>query len=769
MTEMRFEIGQQAKLGRAVGKTYETWSAPREGVSLARATELRGKPIREAVTALSSGFRGEWLAQAFQEAFAPRWSHICPALTIETLSYRAAWNLVGIWLIARSHRGSTEISGIREAEVWFRGTVPVGAPLLCDLVAHDNLRRAQHLLDSVSLDAELMDLLPYILEEHGPGSRASVMKDLATAGAREAKRQNGVFYTPSDVAQYMVDHTRQIYSADFQKANMLDPACGTGVFFLAMVRSARDRRASNETNWQLDYITSRLYGLDISGQALDSAALILLRECLPDVLTREIAPWSAWHLIRLNLVECDALSVGPVHDTTSASGTDDGSLRQSIRESLLCKASPFVPVQTSIRSPPSDVSPSDAGLFGKALPRLCDVFPDVRSGFDLLIGNPPYAPLGDRSCDVFLRDRFACLRSTSAGPRVNLFPLFVEMMWDLTRVGQNASALVVPLSIAFHTGSQFHSCRTAMSKSGGRWQFAFFDREPHALFGEEVKTRSAILFRSEDEGMARRAQPAEIETGPLRKWTSRMRSSLFENIEFTRVGPLNIATGIPKLRGTMQANAFMVLRQHPGGLGSLCRRIDTCDPAEALVEAREPMLFVGGTAYNFLNLYRSASLSAEERHRELSRSPVHRLEFRSESDASETYAILNSRLVFWLWHALGDGFHVPRRFLEDIPFGKGILTTEALIQLQMLGDRLWSKVQSHRFTSLNGGRLTIGFRPLSCNEELDAIDLVVIRDIGLGEGLATELRGFVRENTVVDSTDSRRIHMEGYFTEGVTE
>ena len=69
------------------------------------------------------------------------------------------------------------------------------------------------------------------------------------------------------------------------------------------------------------------------------------------------------------------------------------------------------------------------------------------------------------------------------------------MMWELTRPSRNSSGMVVPLSLAYSSREQMVAIRRAIMGSGGRWRFAFFDREPHALFGEEVKVRNAIVFR----------------------------------------------------------------------------------------------------------------------------------------------------------------------------------------------------------------------------------------------------------------------------------
>lgn len=747
----------------------QRWSAPRKGVSLAAATTLRGKPVRDAVAVLTSAFRRHHLTEVFSTVFSPRLQRVAITSDVDSTSSRAAWNLVGIWLVARSSDGLVGRLGIPEAELWFRGETQLPAPLLSELISRESLWEVQQLLGKINLDAEFWDLLPYLLEHHGPGSRASVMKDPTTAVARTAKRESGVFYTPSDVADYMVEHIRQIYAGNFFEARCLDPACGTGVFLLAMLRAAV-RHAVSRAFHRFDYVTSCLHGLDISSQALDSAAFVLLKECLSEVLTRGMSPWSAWHLIRLNLVDLDALCIDVVRVDSSSKSTNESAIRQAICEMLLRTPSQFVPPKVFGNS--SLIEDIDFGpdLFTRQpLLRLADIFSNPEGSFAIVVGNPPYARLGKRSDYDLLAKRFACLRDATPGPRVNLFPLFVEMMWQFTRPRLSAAAFVTPLSIAFHSGTQYKRCRNAITCNGGRWEFAFFDRQPHALFGEEVKTRNTILFRSESRDTPQRGQPAEIETGPMRKWTSRTRKNLFEKIDFTPVDSINITNGIPKISGIAQARAFMVLRRREERFVSCCLSIGMCDPTEPFVQVNTPRVFVGGTAYNFLNVYRPIELSKEEREFPLSHSAVHCLEFKSEFEAQAAFAILSSRLVFWLWHVLGDGFHVAASLFREIPFGKNSFSTGELARLAAFGDQLWDKLQAHRFVSLNAGKQTIGFRPLSCHGERDHIDALLADVAGLDVDFTSELRQFVHKNTVVDDSDDRRNHVKRYFDGGTNE
>jgi len=120
-------------------------------------------------------------------------------------------------------------------------------------------------------------------------------------------------------------------------------------------------------------------------------------------------------------------------------------------------------------------------------------------------------------------------------------------------------------------------------------------------------------------------------------------------------------------------------------------------------------------------------------------------------------------LSFWLWHVLGDGFHVGGWLFNEIPLSKQSFEETDYDTLALLGSRFWERLQEHRFISLNGGKLTVGFRPLACNEELDGIDELLIRTLRLPDNFGDELRLFVRNNAVVDTKDHRRNHVQKYF------
>ena len=714
-------------------------SVPRPGMSLAAATEAYAINVRAAVESVRRCFNDSGsVAAIWAEMLASRWSAE-PSVATETRILQAAWALVSMRIVGRSLGALPSSASLRDAEAWFVGTA-CPPKLFADAVTEFTNREAVRNLEKFPYDDQLRDLLPYILDAHGPGSRASVMRNPETGKSRQAKRAAGVFYTPSDVADYIARSL--VGEADWngESPRILDPACGSGVF----LRAVLDLATLQEPRLNcLAFIERSLYGIDVDSLAIEMACFMLLHECIRRErklhAERIASPWSTWHRIRCNLCTGDALRFRLAQTNGNRAG-------------LLAK------VRTQLGKaymPPSSDSlqqQAETDLFPQGI-ALGNVFPSLAQGADVIIGNPPYAKIGSRKDAASLERRFASL-PVGGTARSGYFPVFVEMMWQLARRDRSSSGMVVPLSLACSRRFQMTAIRRAIVASGGRWRFAFFDREPHGLFGEEVKTRNAILFRHHDIGQA--LPNTVIETGPLRKWTSRQRPSLFDVIDFTQLGDNAIAAGIPKLSGKEAVAAFAGISRKTVCLREMCVSISARSPEDAALAQRGNCVYVGGTAYNFLNVFRS--------HRSLPRSrapwsasKVIVLTFSSEDDAALAFAALSSRLAFWLWHVTQDGFHVNRDFVTRLPVSARLFDDTRREALVHLGFRLWEDLQHQQIVSVNGGRQTVAYRPHASDGLRNEIDALLIAALDLAPTFSEYLRKYVRSVVAVKRGDQSNL------------
>lgn len=528
-------------------------------------------------------------------------------------------------------------------------------------------------LRGVKLHRSFREMLPYVLDVHGEGTRRSVLKNQDNEVHRRSRKGDGVFFTPGDVAHFM---TLQVIDAGATRCpSVIDPACGTGVF----LRSAY--RTLVEQGHPPDLVLTHLHGIDLSPATVDGAALVLLLERLATSSTESVL--ETWKSVLECLLVADTLQL----------------LSEPGRKSW--------PGSWPTR-------------------------------FDAIVANPPYARLGDRADLDALRLTFKSLkRATSA---TNTYLPFLEMTWLLASKDAKA-CMVVPMSIAFSTVASVAETRQAMQEAGGRWTFSFYDRTPDALFGDDVKQRNSIVLREASRG-------TEVVTGPITRWTSRTRGRLFETLRAVSLGTMDVTNGIPRLASDNEAHALRRIEAHAPRLSDFAtsKRVYPAD-----CDAVESSVFVAGTAYNWLSAYRDTNwfctLTSP------TTSPLTAVQCGTDERADFVYALLASKLAYWLWRVRGDGFHVSTSLVLGLPVPESEACRSSLA---LLGSELWTTAQLHPVTSINRGRCTITYSPWTQWALVEQIDRLLLESLGLPATFHSELTELVRSNVIVDPTDESR-------------
>ena len=481
---------------------------------------------------------------------------------------------------------------------------------------------------------------------------------------RAGRRNTGTAYTPGDVADLMA--RAALRRNDVRDPHALDPACGTGVLLRALLSNLAATPAEVETRAAL------LNGIDISPTAIQSASFVLLARCLR-LSGNTSRPWRLWRDV-LSRLHCEDATVLTPPDVES----------QCI------------------------------------LPEWAS---DVSKPFDIVIANPPYNRF---AADGMGPDRCRIYRSLPPGVDAPLaFTPFVEMLW---RFGapDSSGAIVVPLSLAYGQNKQLRSLREAMVAAGGHWDCYFFDRSPDSLFGDDVKTRNAILISSQTHTAA-----FKLCTSSLARWSSSTRPKFLDRLKSV---PLHgsILDGIPKLGSPTEVNGYSVLRRR--------RTLRAARGVQDSVNHRSS-IYYRNTAYNWLPFarYQHALDDAVEQ-------PAHRLTFATEAESWVALAILSSRLTYWWWRVAGDGFHLTERFIRSVPFAMEELTAKEHETLDDLGRTLWESMKRHPVTAVNRGVSTVSFDPTGDGDTLSRIDTTLCRIAGI-QDFAPFLESFTR-NTI---------------------
>ncbi len=673
---------------------------------MATASERYSRPVRAAVAVLNHA-----LLHEDSSAVARR----CPSRrlpepggwVVRPPAELLAWTLASAWLTALVTKRVAVGASLEDAATWFFGSAPVTNPVA--LVPRHALNDADRILTDCRDVIGYSDLLPYVLDPHGPGSRASVARDSATAAARDRKRSEGVYYTPADVAAYMTRECLRGPVISSGPPSILDPACGTGVFLRAALKTLRTRFPGENA---LTLCETALHGTDVDPWAVHAAAFVLLADCLTATPETDVPPLQLWHRIRSNLACADALTLDPPRSPTPESAPTDRSVPQAAGTGQLLLL--------------------DDSRLGERI-SLSALFPRISRSPLVVLGNPPYAKVGTRDDLPALGTVFGSL-GNGIRPTSEVYPLFVQQMLRLPPPGLAAGTFVLPLSLASNVGAQFRDTRSLVEDAHGAWRFAFFDREPHALFGEEVKTRNCILFWHRDP----ETRETRIETGPLQKWRARNRVNMFSSIRFTPFTG-SIRCGIPKIDGVSQTRAFETLTARSDRFAHACTTIRRMTLSDAL-EHEAPTVFIGATAYNFLNVFLTPPRAVIPRDATLSTHPLHAMTFPARGDAVAAFALLSSHLAYWWWLVTHDGFHVTKRFFQGLPLDTSTFDRSVRPKLIASAEKLWSRIRSEPTVSLNRGRTSLAYSPLRFVDLRRDIDRAVADAVGLDEAFLAELQ-----------------------------
>jgi len=660
-------------------------AVPRRGHVLSRVVESYSAPIREAVVLLSSVLQENECARLHRSLLSPRREDKIATFYTDLV----AWSLVSMWVTGLAADAFSNSASLRDAELWFLGSGV--APALTLLPAEQTLWEAEDVLRRSADASAYRELLPYLLDPHGPGSRMSVRRNPSTRTARTRKRTEGVFYTPIDVAEYMATVCFDTLEGHVPPT-VFEPACGTGVFLRTALKEIKIRHP------EYDYFSlasKYLFGADIDPWALDATAFALLSVCWNDLHGSARLPADIWRRLRLNLAVVDALLLDPLQHM-----------------SVQCSTAGRVSLST--------------------------LFPTLHYDPRIIIGNPPYADLGPRTD---LAELTSIFKTISVKPNVNaeIYLSFIEQMIRLADESLCSCAFVLPLSIACNGGSQFAVMRNLIASTRGSWKFAFFDREPHALFGEDVKTRNAIMLWSRKPT----DQSVEVLTGPLQKWRSESRAAMFKSLNFTPLDAgIDISLGIPKVEGEVQSRALKILfSRKNAALGSgvhICERFRLSDTVKAISN----MVFIGPTAYNFLNIFLKPDKSVIPDVAELSEHHLHAIRCPSGRDAFAVFAIFSSHLAYWWWRIQGDGFHVLRRFIGGFPFCLQPLPNSIIEDLAHCGNEMWTLIKDCPIISINRAKTSLAFTPKGHDDIRRRVDQLLADVAGLEPLFVDELQQF---------------------------
>lgn len=298
---------------------------------------------------------------------------------------------------------------------------------------------------------------------------------------RDARKDKGAFYTPSPVADELVASALSLVTRRPGKPpRILDPACGTGVFLVAAFRrlaSAQiDQPMEGSLARRLALAGATLHGVDLDARAVDLARRAVILTVLDDPRVQEELALALAFPSTLAI----ARAVGGILHGDSLLG-EDASL------ALHGDAVPLVKWSQS---------------FSSAF---------ATGGFDLVIGNPPFASFGGReghALDPDLKAYLEAHHGTFRWPSLHgWFVAAAVRLW-----ARDTVAFVLPEQV-FHLEG-YADLRRLVGEH-------FVVREAKTLdadtFGEAVAPSATVTLKRSDDARpeSERARPWLVPSRPF--------------------------------------------------------------------------------------------------------------------------------------------------------------------------------------------------------------------------------------------------------------
>jgi hypothetical protein len=356
-------------------------------------------------------------------------------------------------------------------------------------------------------------------------------------------------------------------------------------------------------------------------------------------------------------------------------------------------------------------------------------------GFDVIIGNPPYAEIPVSFNRSLLRRAFKSVLERWSRDE-DLYTLVVERSLRLLRSSSGQFGMILPLSVSFSTKRPYIELRKILSKEGTLAAWSHFDRIPSALFGNEVRIRCTIaLFSRATSSVDHRSA-----TTALNRWNAESRAALFATLRYSEFNG-DIISRIPKLGSDIQAKTLEALMEKKLPLGiDLRESISSSTLAKVAPKFPQPAVYIGGTAYNWFPAWRDIPPTTDIHGKSSLPARTAGYRFSSEDNANVVFALLCSSLGYWWWSVASDGFNLKKWLLDSFPVSPSVFQAKEKTKLAKLGALLREELKNHYVYKDNRGRIGNYFLP-GCSTLVTRIDDAIEgSDIGIEAGFFADIR-----------------------------
>lgn len=324
-------------------------------------------------------------------------------------------------------------------------------------------------------------------------------------------------------------------------------------------------------------------------------------------------------------------------------------------------------------------------------------------GFDVVIGNPPY--VATRKITDY------SVRGFKTADCTDIYAWCLERVIDIASK-KARTGMIVPLSLSF--SGDFDDLRQMLYRRyQGNW-FSHFARIPAALFAADVRVRNTIHLGRVG-GVAHKPL-----TSRLHRWFEVARPHLFASLSYASFTPTSWNGRIPKLntQGLIDAFEKRLGPSAPTVESSLSRR------------ATAHVLNFKKTAYNWLSFTHEEAPCFAANGKRVPQTKYGAIYFQSSEERELAFLLLNGKIEFSFWVAIGDDFDVTKWMFGDLPVALAQLPAVDRKQLLAIVPELKAAVEEAVQYKLNAGKRVGNYNLAKCRHVTDKSDELLARAFG---------------------------------------
>jgi hypothetical protein len=328
-----------------------------------------------------------------------------------------------------------------------------------------------------------------------------------------------------------------------------------------------------------------------------------------------------------------------------------------------------------------------------------------QGGFDVVVGNPPYVKM------TKVREMYT-LKGYRTDGCADIYAACLERVTQLAN--SNAyTGMIVPLSLAF--SSKFRELRAVIYSSYRSNWFSSFGRIPAALFAHDVRVRNTIHLG------AKAGRQVNLTTR-LHRWFEEERGHLLAAMCYAPFVPDLWQGLVPKLNTAALISAFE----------SAARTGRKMSHTFGERSARD-VLYFKKSAYNWLTFCREMPPCYDARGKPIPHTQFGTLCFDDPESRDVAFVILNTKLQFAYWVAVGDDFHLTSWMFANLPLDASRLPSVVMTLVQGSVAPLEDAMKAATSFKLNAGKRVGNYNVARCRGVTDIIDRSVAEAVGFGD------------------------------------